>query len=120
MRPLGEHRCAEQQDVGPDDRFDCIKNVRVARQLNDPGRRDVSFDLELLLAFFAENFVITVELRNAGCGLLAADCTKGEGIALPTKMLDLRLGETTRHLNLVLTHISSPAAVISTPCRGAE
>src|ERR1700730_6123438 len=113
-RPLGEHRCAEQQDVGPDDRFDCIKNVGVARQLNDPGCRDVGFDLELLLAFFAENFLITVELQNAGCGLLAADCIEGEGIALPTKMLDLRLAETTCHLDLVLTQFSSPAPFNST------
>src|SRR6516225_9335438 len=111
MRLLGEHRCAEQQDVGPDDRFDCFKNVGVARQLNDPGRRDVGFDLELLLAFVAENFVITVELRDAGCGLLAADCTEGEGIALTTKMLDLRLAETTYHPNLVLIQIDLPAPV---------
>src|SRR5262245_353250 len=120
MRPLGEHRCAEQQDVGPDDRFYCIKNVRVARQLNDPGCRDVGFDLELLLAFFTENFVIAVELRNAGCGLLTVDCTEGECIALPTKMLHLCLAETTCHLNLVLTHICSSAPVNSTACRGAE
>ena len=61
----------------------------------------MGFDFKLFLAFFAENFVITIELRNAGCGLLAADCIEGEGIALPTKMLDLPLAETTYPLGLL-------------------
>ena len=96
LRLLGEHRCAEQQDIRPDDRLDRIKDVRIARQRNDPGRCYVGFDLELLLAFFAQYRVIAVELRNAGCSLLAADRIERESITLPTEMLDLRFTETTR------------------------
>ena len=65
LAALGEDRCAEQHDVGPDQVFEHVEDRRAAAELDQPRHRQMALDLQAAIGAFAHLGFVGRDPRGA-------------------------------------------------------
>lgn len=102
---LGEYRCTEQDDVRPDQVFDRVQDVRVARDVHQPRKRQIALDLQGLVGVMAGSGLIGLDPALVVRRLLRRKRAAWIDIAVLPEMIDLFLRQKLAHRRLRETYL---------------